>query len=99
MLNASWSRLVKSAYRREPITSFIATVGAVDAVIGGVGASWSLFGLGITTVGVAFGLRWWQTQRSENSHPAPVPEYYLPPSSARAPLPLLMNSKKNMPPY
>lgn len=98
MMNALWTRLLKSAYRQEPITSFVVTVGVVDTAIGGLGASGSLFSFGLGTVGVAIALRWWLVQRSWQEKPAPVPELYLPPSSSRPPLPMLSKSKKN-PPY
>ena len=98
MMNASWSRILKSVYRREPITSFAVTIGAVDAVIGGVGASGSLLVFGLGTAGVAIALRWWQLQRASVEQPAPAPEYYLPPHSSRPQIPMLSISKKN-PPY
>lgn len=97
-MNALWLRMFKSAYRREPIVSFIITVGAVDAVIGGVGASWSLLSFGLGTVGVAVAVRWWQSQDSRVESPEAAPEYYLPPSSSRPPLPML-NPKRKRPPY
>lgn len=97
-MNASWTRLLKSAYRREPITSFIVTVGVVDAAIGSIGASGSLLAFGLGTAGVAMALRWWQIYRSQSEQPAPAPEYYLPPHSSRPQLPVLNVSKKN-PPY
>ncbi len=98
MMNTLWPRIVKAAYRKEPITSFVVTVGAVDAVIGGLGASWSLFGLGMGTVGIAVVLRLLLLQRSSLDQPAPVPEYYLPPHASRPPLPILSGNKKH-PPY
>lgn len=97
MMNALWPRIVKTAYRKEPITSFVVTVGAVDAVIGGLGASWSLFGLGMGTVGIAVVLRLWLLQRSHLEQPAAVPEYYLPPNASRPPLPMLSREKKHPP--
>ncbi|MGL5083299.1 MAG: hypothetical protein ACRC8A_17600 [Microcoleaceae cyanobacterium] len=88
-MNALWLRFLRSSYRREPIASFIVTVGAVDAVIGGVGGSWSLFSFGLGTVGLAIVIRLWQTQRSRIEEPETVSEYYLPPSSSRPKLPQL----------
>ena len=86
-------RFVKLAYRKEPISSFVLIVGAVDAVIGGVGGRWTLLSLGMTTVLIAILLRWWQTQKAQ-----PVPQetarHFLPPSSSRTPLPLLTSEKR-----
>lgn len=45
-MNALWPRVLRSAYRREPIVSFVVTVGIVDAVIGGVSSSVSLLSFG-----------------------------------------------------
>lgn len=97
MMNAGLIRFLKSAYRQEPITSFIVTVGAVDAAIGGVDRSGSLLGFGLTVVTVALALRWWQLQRTRPTEAERVPERYLPPASSHQPLPLLMTSKKHPP--
>ncbi|NEP41219.1 MAG: hypothetical protein F6K35_19120 [Okeania sp. SIO2H7] len=95
-MNALWTRILRSPYRKEPITSFAVTVGAVDAAIGGVSASWSLLSFGLGTVGVAIALRWLLVQRSAAQQPAPA-ELYLPESSSRPPLPMLNKSKNNTP--
>ncbi|MDF0552092.1 hypothetical protein [Kamptonema sp. UHCC 0994] len=97
-MNVSWQRILKSAYRREPVTSFVITVGAVDAAIGGMAASGPLLAFGLGTASVAIALRWWQIHSSSIEQPAPAPEYYLPPHSSRPQLPILNVSKKN-PPY
>jgi len=97
-MNAALPRFLKSAYRREPLPSFLITVGAVDAVIGGFGDRWLLMVFGLGTVGLAVGLRWWIASQ-RHTHPAePVVQHYLPPSSSRPTLPVLMSAKKN-PPY
>lgn len=97
-MNVSWQHILRSAYRRDPITSFVITIGAVDAAIGGMAASGSLLAFGLGTASVAIALRWWQIHRSSIEQPAPAPEYYLPPHSSRPQLPMLSISKKN-PPY
>lgn len=97
----SWSRMLKSVYRKEPILSFAATAGAVNVAIGGLSEHWSLMAVGVGTVGVAIGLRWWQihTRRSpleSVSHRTTSP-YVLPPAPDYAPLPTLTMPKKNPP--
>lgn len=94
-MSISWSRLLRSAYRKEPITGFIVMVGMVDVVMGGVGASGSLLAFGLGTVGVSLILRWCQIQRSQEEQPESVPEYYLPPQASRPALPMLSMSKKH----
>lgn len=96
-MNALWPRILKSAYRKEPISSFIIIVGAVDAVIGGVGEHWSLLTFGLTMVVLAAAVRWWQTQRKETSLAEQPVTHFLPPTSSRPALPML-NATKRQPP-
>lgn len=97
-MNAAWFRFIKLAYRQEPISSFIITVGAVDAVIGGVENSGSLFGFGVSLVGLALFLRLWQILRDEPEEMTEkVPEHFLPPSSSQPQMPMLMSQKKRPP--
>ncbi|KJH70541.1 hypothetical protein [Aliterella atlantica] len=94
-MNAILPRFLRSAYRKEPIPSFLITIGAVDALIGGVGDRWVLFGFGITTVAIAFALRWWLLQQNKVEPLEPVRQQrYLPPYSADI-LPTLAANKKN----
>lgn len=94
-MNAVLPRFLRSAYRKEPIPSFLITIGAVDALIGGFGDRWVLFGFGITTVAIAFALRWWLLQQNKVESPEPVRQQrYLPPYSADI-LPTLAANKKN----
>ncbi|KEI67551.1 hypothetical protein A19Y_2663 [Planktothrix agardhii NIVA-CYA 126/8] len=95
MMNALWPRVLRSAYRREPIVSFVVTVGTVDAVIGGVSSSVSLLSFGLSSVGVILVLRWWMWQKSKLQQAETAPEYALPPSSARSPLPKLTDKKRS----
>jgi len=95
VMNAALPRFLKSAYRKEPLPSFLITIGVVDAVIGGLDDRWSLFTFGLGTVGIAIALRWWLIQQRCPEPPQPVPQRYLPSSSSRSPLPMLTNSKKN----
>ncbi|MDC0832747.1 hypothetical protein CKA32_004237 [Geitlerinema sp. FC II] len=93
-MNAAWHRIVKSIYRKEPISSFVLTVGAVDAALGGLGGSGSLLAFGMGTIGVAVALRWWQIQRRRDQQPETAAEYYLPPSRSARPLPRLTSTSR-----
>ncbi|ACK64758.1 conserved hypothetical protein [Rippkaea orientalis PCC 8801] len=88
-MNALLPRFLKNAYRKEPISSFILIVGAVDAVIGGVGERWTLLSFGLMVVLLSVILRWWQTQKAQPLTTEDTPRRYLPPSSTRSPLPRL----------
>lgn len=96
-MNLLWPRLLKSAYRREPISSFAIIVGAVDAVIGGVDERWSLLAFGLGTVGVAIALRWWQIQRRQTELTEQPAKYFLPSHSSRPALPMLSSAKRHPP--
>lgn len=96
-MNALWPRFLRSAYRKEPISSFIVIVGAVDAVIGGAGERWSLLTFGLMMVLIAIALRWWQTQRRETELAEQPVTHYLPPTPSRPALPVL-NAAKRQPP-
>jgi hypothetical protein len=93
-MNALLPRILKVAYRKEPISSFIVIVGAVDAVIGGVGERWSLLSFGLMMVMLAVALRWWQTQRRETELADQPVTHYLPPSSSQPALPRLSATKR-----
>jgi hypothetical protein len=88
-MNALFPRFLRTAYRKEPISSFILVVGAVDAVIGGVGQQWSLLSLGLLISLLSVALRWWQVQKNQPILTEDTPRRYLPPSSSRTPLPRL----------
>jgi hypothetical protein len=93
-MNVLWTRLFKSAYRKEPISSFIITVGVVDAAIGSVGERWSLFTLGLGLILIASVLRWWQVQKSQATLAEEAARTFLPPSESRPPLPSLTTKKQ-----
>lgn len=93
-MNALWPRILKSAYRKEPISSFIIIAGAVDSVIGGVGERWSLLSFGIMMVVLALVLRWWQSQRRETELANEPVTHFLPSSSSHPPLPMLTTTKR-----
>lgn len=96
-MNALLPRILKAAYRKEPISSFIVIVGAVDAVIGGVGERWSLLSFGLMMMVLAIALRWWQSQRRETELADQPVTHYLPPSSSRPALPILSAAKRQPP--
>ncbi len=96
MINALWHRFIKSAYRKEPISSFIIIVGAVDAVIGGFGERWSLLSFGLMMVVLAAALRWWQQRQVQELSEQPVTRF-LPPSQSPPPLPMLSTTKRQPP--
>ncbi len=92
-MNVLLPRVLRTLYRKEPISSFILVMGAVDAVMGGVGQRWSLFSFGLLIVSLAIILRWWQVQKAQPIITEDKPRRYLPPSSTPVPLPLLTHDK------
>ncbi len=93
-MNAVLPRFLKSAYRKEPIISALVTMGIMDALIGGLDDSWSLFTFGLGTAGIALALKLWRMQQRPSLPEEPVAQYYLPPQSSTAPLPVLKVAKK-----
>lgn len=93
-MNALLPRILKAAYRKEPISSFIVIVGVVDAVIGGVGERWSLLSFGLVMVMLSVAIRWWQTQRRDTELADQPVTHYLPPSSSRPVVPMLSPTKR-----
>ncbi len=74
-MNALWPRFLKVTYRKEPISSFLMTMGLVNAAIGGFDHSSSLVIFGVGTVGLALVLRWWMIQRNRPQViPEPIPQ-------------------------
>ncbi|NEO97909.1 MAG: hypothetical protein F6K58_04210 [Symploca sp. SIO2E9] len=96
-MHALLPRILKSAYRKEPVSSFIIIVGAVNALIGGFDERWSLLTFGMMVVALAFVIRWWQTQRRETELAQQPVTRFLPESSSRPPLPMLTTSKRQPP--
>lgn len=96
-MNAIWSRRLRSVYRKEPITGFAIIAGAVDVAIGGIDGSVSLVAFGLSAVGVALALRWWQLQRRPSRQPERSATYTLPPASSGSSLPMLTMPKKKPP--
>ena len=97
-MNAIFPTVLKRLYRKEPISSFIIVVGAVDAILGGVNEVGTLMILGLLTSGLAIGYRWWYIQQAESrfdpsqeKQRRKSKQLYLPPSANRIPLPNLDN--------
>ncbi len=95
-MNAIFPTFLKRLYRKEPISSFIIIVGAVDAVLGGVNEAGALMILGLLTSGLALGYRWWCIQQMETDSERKAKQLYLPASSNRSPLPDL-DSRRHPP--
>jgi hypothetical protein len=90
----SWSQIVKFAYRKDPLSSFVLIVGAVDAVIGGISDHGVLLGLGVSMVGVGIALRWQTFQRRQVLAETPS-RYSLRSAEPPAPLPDLSQRGRN----
>lgn len=97
-MNQIWTQFLRPVYRKEPISSFILTMGIVDAVIGGSGSHWVLMSLGVGAMVGAIGLRWWIHHSRQSVQPveawAEPPVRYLPSQSSRPSLPDLPPARK-----
>ncbi|MBC1239529.1 hypothetical protein VF14_01295 [Nostoc linckia z18] len=96
-MNAVLPRFLKSTYRKEPLITILITMGLVDALIGGLDDSWSLFAFGLGTAGIALGLKLWRIQQRRPLPEEPIVQHYLPSRSSSPPLPMLSVSKKKPP--
>jgi hypothetical protein len=90
MMNAVWNRVLRTVYRKEPITGVLLTIGAVNVAIGGIDQSSSLVFFGLSVVSVALALRWWHHFHRKPSvklstAPERVPVHALPPSPPSLP--------------
>ncbi|MDY6785934.1 MAG: hypothetical protein SW833_25865 [Cyanobacteriota bacterium] len=92
-MNALLPSFVKLAYRKEPISSFILIVGAVDAVIGGVGERWTLLSFGLLVVMLGMIARVTQRERDRGLPQEERARRYLPPSPPEPPLPPLASRR------
>jgi len=95
MINTIMPRFLKLAYRKEPVSSFILIIGAVDAVMGGVGQRWTLLSLGMLIILIAAAVRWLQAQQTQVVIPEKINRKMLPPSSTNSPLPVLNSRQKH----
>jgi hypothetical protein len=90
-------RFIRSAYRHDPIASFLITAGAADIAIGGVSSHGGLALLGMVIVAAAFGLKWSQSQRRSELFSEQAVQHYLPSQSSQSELPMLSIPKKRPP--
>jgi hypothetical protein len=90
-------RFLRSTYRRDPIPSFLMTMGAAEAALGGVSSHGGLLILGVVMFGGASGLKWLQSLRRTSIISEPAVQHYLPSESSQAELPMLSIAKKRPP--
>jgi hypothetical protein len=79
-MNITSPRFLKSFYRKEPITGTIITMGAVNAILGGVNEIGSLMLLGLLASGSAIAYRWWIMQQAKARIAVDADRLYLPPA-------------------
>jgi hypothetical protein len=90
-------RFLRSSYRRDPIPSFLMTMGAAEVALGGVSSHGGLLILGVVMFGGALGLKWLQSLRRIDTISEPTVQHYLPSQSSQAELPMLSINKKRPP--
>jgi hypothetical protein len=90
-------RFLRSTYRRDPIPSFLMTMGAAEVALGGVSSHGGLLILGVVMFGGALGLKWLQSLRRVDAISEPTVQHYLPSQSSQAELPMLSINKKRPP--
>ncbi|WP_404787927.1 hypothetical protein [Altericista sp. CCNU0014] len=95
-MNMLLPRFLRSAYRKDPIPSFLMTMGAADIALGGASSHGGLLFLGVFLLGGALGLKWVQSQRRTDTLPEPIAQHYLP-SQFSQELPMLSMTKKRPP--
>ncbi|MBD1846375.1 hypothetical protein H6F89_23720 [Cyanobacteria bacterium FACHB-63] len=99
-MNALWFHVLRTIYRKEPISAFILTAGMMNVAIGGIDQRTSLIVFGFSTVTIALILRWWSLSRRPEpvrvtpSRPGQVPVRALPETSSARSLPPLSKPKK-----
>jgi hypothetical protein len=79
-MNITSPRFLKSFYRKEPITGVIITMGAVNAILGGVNEIGSLMLLGLLASSSAIAYRWWNRQQAATRFTSNSDQLYLPPA-------------------
>lgn len=93
-MNVTLARKFKSIYRKEKISAFIFTFGAMDAILGGFSERWTLLSLGVLLVIIGGWMRWLQIQKTKKAVTFNSPRRYLNPSrSDLTPLPPLKRKR------
>jgi hypothetical protein len=95
-MNMLLPRFFRSAYRKDPISSFLMTMGAADVALGGASSHGGLLFLGIFLVGGSLALKWVQSQRRTETISESAIQHYLPSQSSQE-LPMLSITKKKPP--
>lgn len=93
-MNPLLAKILRSVYRKEPISGFLLILGATDAILGGVGGRWSLLSIGLAIALLGIVLRWRQEQQKTKTPATETARYLLPSSSSRPELPLLISNKR-----
>lgn len=98
-MNPIMPRFVYSLFRQEPVTSFLITIGATDAAIGGLNNRGGLMSLGLVLVGATVLLRFLQSQRQTPPPQVPIqpkakPQLFLP--DRVAPQPIHLEAKTDV---
>ncbi len=92
-MNPLFARLLRTVYRKEPVSGFILILGATDALIGGFSGRGSLLSIGLLIALLGIIMRSRQGAKKSQAIATEPVKYYLPPGTSRQPLPLLSSSK------
>jgi hypothetical protein len=94
-MNRVWTRFFRSAYRKEPISSFVFIIGLVNFVLGGIDRQGTLMAMGVSAISIAVILRWWINLRRPMQPLQASPIRYLPDRTSRQSLPWLTAKKRS----
>jgi hypothetical protein len=97
MMTILLPRFLRSAYRKDPVNSFLMTMGAADVALGGMSSHSGLLLLGIVVFGGAFALKFLQAQRRSQDFAEETVQHYLPSQTSQSELPMLSINKKRPP--
>jgi hypothetical protein len=95
-MNILLPRFLRSAFRNDPIASFLMTIGAADIALGSSAGHGGLALFGLVFVAAALGLKWSQGQRKSELFSEQIVQHYLP-SQSSSELPMLSITKKRPP--
>ncbi|MGF1488446.1 MAG: hypothetical protein ACFBSE_15275 [Prochloraceae cyanobacterium] len=80
---------------KQPLYSFVLTVGSVEAAIGSLNRSYSLFAFGLITIFLAGVISWWQKRSRQTNSRQKLAKRFLSPAPDREPLPKLTRKKQS----